>query len=280
MSNKKDDRKMTPEEEFQSYLSQAESGDEQVLFSIGYCYLQGHGTEQNIKEGEAWLKRAADNGGVTTQYFLSVIYRDGQYVEKNEELELKYCKMAAEAGHIAATYNLGNCYYNRGEYELAEEQLIIAAANGLADAQCNLGLLYFNIDTFKDATPRLLDLARSKFWLNIAKQGDCSDPGLVDRALADAKLRLRSLLKKSGESKYDCSAIKSVLEVYFDEDSSGVMPDNGEILARQACILISEDYCEAFGYMAELIEAGYYPSGTKHDIEMLRLTDDLLYEEE
>ena len=90
---------------------------------------------------------------------------------------------------------------------------------------------------------------------------------------------MRRLLKKSGESTFDCNAVKATLDAFFEEDTSDVIPDNGEKMARLACILISEDYIDAFGQMADLIEAGFYPSGTEH-VEMLRLTEYLLSDEE
>ena len=280
MSRMRGESNITPEEEFQSYLAKIDSGEGEFLFKAGFCYIKGYGTEQDVAKGEALLRKAADNGDAATQYFLSSMYNDGQILEKNEELALKYCKLAAEGGIMPAKYNLGNYFYEQGKYEQAEEQFIIAASNGVADAQCNLGILYFNIDTLKETEPRLLDLARAKFWLVSAKQEECSEPALIDRALADAKLRLRRLLKKSGESTYDCNAVKATLDAFFEEDTSDVIPDNGEKMARLACILISEDYIDAFGQMADLIEAGFYPAGTEHDVEMLRLTEYLLSDEE
>ena len=78
---------------------------------------------------EYWTK-AAELGDLEAHYQLSVVYRDGEGVEKDKEKEIYHLEKAAIGGHPDARHNLG-CYEKRiGNIERAVKHSIIAAKLG------------------------------------------------------------------------------------------------------------------------------------------------------
>jgi TPR repeat protein len=79
---------------------------------------------------EYWTK-AAELGNVDAIYLLSLLYRDGRGVEKNEEKEWHQLEEAAIAGHVGARFTLAhNEKTRRGRTDRAVKHLIIAANLG------------------------------------------------------------------------------------------------------------------------------------------------------
>ena len=67
-------------------------------------------------------------------YNLSVMYREGEGVDKNEKKEVYHLEEATIGGHPLARYSLG-CYEgNAGRYERAYKHFIISAKQGYDDA--------------------------------------------------------------------------------------------------------------------------------------------------
>ena len=259
--NKRKKEELTPEQEFEQTMKKVEDGndDEETLFGLGFCYLQGYGTEQDLKKAEYWLKKAADNGGVTCQFFLSVLYRDGnEGFEVNEAEYLKYCRMAAENEHPTAMYNLAVWHYEHEEYDEAERLLITSAANGIADAQFNLGVLYFNRSCQNGNDPTLLDIARACYWLTEAVDSDeCSEKSLAKRALADTKMFYRKLLAEVGCEDVSCELAGAALTTFFEEeagaDDAEQLATMTDRIAAMACILIREGYADKSGLSLTIV---------------------------
>lgn len=287
--NKLEKEELTPEQEFEQYLKKAEAGnnDEENLFGLGFCYLQGYGTKQDPKKAEYRFKQAADNGGITCQFFLSMLYRDGDDgFEANEAEFLKYCRMAAQNGHTMAMYNLAVWHYEHEDYDEAERYFISPAANGKADAQFNLGVLYFNRSSQRGKEPTLLDMARACFWLSQAVDSDeCSEKSMAERALADAKVLYRKLIADAGCEDISSETAEAALTAFLEEkssaDSDKHLAEMTDRAAAMACILIRDGYAGGFDGMAELIDKYDYDTDNRdHEIEMLRAAADELCEEE
>ena len=74
--------------------------------------------------------RAIDLGNVDAHYNLSILYSQGQGVEKDKEKELYHLEEAAIAGHPHARFNLGCHEESNGEIKRAVKHFIIAANLG------------------------------------------------------------------------------------------------------------------------------------------------------
>ena len=127
--------------------SKAEKGDGEAQFSLGVCYMNGDGVQQNMAEAVKWYRKAAEQGYADAQNNLGVCYEDGNGVQKNMTEAVKWYRKAAEQGHIVAQFNLGGCYKdgNGVQKDMAEavKWYRKAADQGLANAQNELGYCYY-----------------------------------------------------------------------------------------------------------------------------------------
>lgn len=100
------------------------------------------------------LKVKADKGNSNAQFYLGLMYRYGQVVDKDIRLAAKYFKMAAKQGDIEALIYLGKMYYHRPSFKTsvkdlekwrakAAEYFARAAAKGSAIAAHKLGLMFY-----------------------------------------------------------------------------------------------------------------------------------------
>ena len=124
--------------------------------------MSGIGTERNVEESLKWLqeadkngnidatvflgkynletgkislavsqmKKAAESGHSKAQFILSIMYKNGEGVEKNPELELYWCEQSANSGDSDAQYNLACLHLERGDDEIAVDLLLRSAQQG------------------------------------------------------------------------------------------------------------------------------------------------------
>ena len=64
-----------------------------------------------------YLTKAAGLGDVDAQYALSLIYRNGDGVDKDVKKHIYHWEEAAIAGHPYARHNLGVIEENKGRFE-------------------------------------------------------------------------------------------------------------------------------------------------------------------
>lgn len=72
------------EKQFFSYKSQAEQGDSEAMYKLGYCYNYGKGVDKNHEEAAKWYKMAAENGNVRGMERIEYCYRKGHGVPADE----------------------------------------------------------------------------------------------------------------------------------------------------------------------------------------------------
>ena len=102
------------------------------------------------------LQKAADAGSLEAMYDLSDCYYDGEGVDKNMPLAIKWLTKAADAGYVKAQAALGGIYYQGMEgldqnYALSEKYLLMAAQKDNSEAQAALSLLYIEMEEFEKA---------------------------------------------------------------------------------------------------------------------------------
>ena len=69
---------------------------------LGYCYLEGIGTEKNIFKAVEWTSLSAKHGDRDAQYNLGCFYEDGIGLEKDIMLALYWYRKAAKQEHDLA----------------------------------------------------------------------------------------------------------------------------------------------------------------------------------
>jgi TPR repeat protein len=122
-----------------------------LILSLSGC--KSPGTKSLIQE--------AGQGNATAQYELGVSYENGRGVMKHPNVAANWYRKAAEQGHAEAQYSLGRMYekgwhwtgsfldlldktytYQKEDYNEALKWHRMAADQGNADAQYNLGTMY------------------------------------------------------------------------------------------------------------------------------------------
>eukprot|EP00986_Skeletonema_menzelii_P014262 scaffold9220_cov88-Skeletonema_menzelii.AAC.3 len=122
-------RKVVPqkkEENNEQRMKRIEANDPFAMCKMG----SERCNEGDFKSAFEYWTRAAALGDVVSHYQLSILYRDGQGVEKDEQKELHHLTEAAIGGHPLARHNLGCFEGQRGHYDRAVKHFIIAAKLG------------------------------------------------------------------------------------------------------------------------------------------------------
>jgi hypothetical protein len=148
---------------YQLIKPQAEKGDADAQFILGFMYDEGKGVPQDYPEAAKWYRRAAKQGNKAAQHNLGLM-------DDHPETE-KWYRRAAEPGNAAAQSNLAlTDDQSRGvpkDPSETEKWYRRAAEPGNAAAQSNLGLMY---DEGK-GVPR--DYAEAvKWYRRAARQGN------------------------------------------------------------------------------------------------------------
>ena len=84
----------------------AEKGDVDAQYYLGVLYDNGDGVPQDYKEAVRWYKLAAEQGVAEAQFNLGNMYYDGQGVSVDYKEAVRWFTLAAEQGDVDAQYNL------------------------------------------------------------------------------------------------------------------------------------------------------------------------------
>lgn len=117
------------------------------------------------------LRPLVEQGNAKAQYFLGVMYANGQGVSKDYSEAAKLYILSAEQGYSPAQYNLGLLYGNGygvlQDYLEAVKWLKLAAEDKLQWAHSDLGVMYYN----GTGVPK--DYVRAYMWANLgASEGN------------------------------------------------------------------------------------------------------------
>eukprot|EP00984_Skeletonema_dohrnii_P002048 scaffold682_cov105-Skeletonema_dohrnii-CCMP3373.AAC.18 len=128
----------TEEESDKDVMKRVEKNDPVAMTTIGRTHYE----RGEYGAAFEYYTKAAELGDVDAHNHLSILYRDGEGVEKDEKKELYHLEVAAIAGHLDARHNLG-CYEGgRGRFERGVKHHIIAANLGLDESIEMLMKLY------------------------------------------------------------------------------------------------------------------------------------------
>ena len=91
---------------FPLFREAAELGHTHAIYTVGKCYLYGHGVEKCQTEAIVWLQQAFNKGFARAGYFLYLAYR----MLEMEQLAFTACLKAAEANDSTAQLQTGHNY--------------------------------------------------------------------------------------------------------------------------------------------------------------------------
>lgn len=89
------------------------------------------------------LEAAAAMGDEVALYNLSVLYRNGDGVAKDEQKAMNFLTQSAEKGYASALSDLGSFYVQQKNFQQAAPLLQAAAEQGNRVAQYNLGMMLY-----------------------------------------------------------------------------------------------------------------------------------------
>ena len=106
--------------------------------------------EGDYKTAAKYFTKAAELGNASAHYNLSVMYREGDGVEKDDKKEIYHLEEAAIAGDPWARHNLGIKDACDGRFDRAKKHWIIAANLGYHDSLELIKKLYTEGDARKE----------------------------------------------------------------------------------------------------------------------------------
>ncbi len=95
---------------YETFFQLAKSGDVDSQTLLGEMYLDGIGTQVDLKKAFYWISKAADNGDAQAQYLLGFMYENGLKVAVNIPRAVVLYKKAALQGDVLSQYNLAMIY--------------------------------------------------------------------------------------------------------------------------------------------------------------------------
>jgi len=81
----------------------AEKGYSVPQYELGLMYYNGNGVEKNDQLAVKWLKLAGEQGHSGAQYFLGSMYETGKGVSQNDQEAVQWYRLAADNGIISAS---------------------------------------------------------------------------------------------------------------------------------------------------------------------------------
>ena len=131
--------------DFQTALKEwkmlADQGDAYAQYFLGLMYANGEGVVEDDAEAAGWYRLAADQGVAGAQLNLGVMYDNGEGVPEDDAEAVRWYRLAADQGHAGAQVFLG-WMYDIGEGVLQDNVTAhmwfnIAGANGAEDGRDN-----------------------------------------------------------------------------------------------------------------------------------------------
>ena len=139
--------------------------------------LQGCATQTLMRDAETAVDNGnytsaillwtqlAEKGNADAQYHLASLYEQGEGIDQDYQVAIKWYILAAEQNHVDAQINLGVIYDEgagvKPDYESAIKWYTRAARQGDSSAQYNLGSIYLQEDAVQDNT-------RAYMWWGIS----------------------------------------------------------------------------------------------------------------
>jgi TPR repeat protein len=148
------------------WLPLAQQGHVTAQFNLGVMYNHGQGVPQDYSQALLWYQRAAAQGNGQAKVHLGTLYFNGQGVPQDYAQAALWYRQAAAQGDAHAQTKLGSLYENgQGvpqDYQQAAQWYRRAAAQGDTEAQYKLGLLYEKGHGVSQ------DYVQAHLWFNLA----------------------------------------------------------------------------------------------------------------
>jgi TPR repeat protein len=149
-------------------LVEAEQGNTQAQFEVGYMLIRGIILRQDAGEGRVWLRRAAVAGHAGAQAHLAShdLFGRDSFADPSEII--KWLSLSARQNEPLACHCLGYCYHSgigvAENHEQAVACILNAARLGLSQAQFMLAQFY------RDGFGVAQNLEQAEAWFKVAAE--------------------------------------------------------------------------------------------------------------
>ena len=156
---------------FQWYKKAADNGDSYSQNLVGEHYLKGDVVSRNEKKAAKYFTMSAENGNQEAKYNLAQCYYEGKGTKKDYKqaaewfAEVNYIYLSDELYRVppkTVDELISEAAVGAVDYSRSKEELYELAMQGDADAQCELGELYYKKD----------DIENAILWLEKAGEND------------------------------------------------------------------------------------------------------------
>ncbi|MBU6320508.1 MAG: sel1 repeat family protein [Alphaproteobacteria bacterium] len=124
----------------------ARSGHVEAQYYLGMMYFEGDGVEKNSENALKWLRQSARKKNADAENLLGVMYFSGDGVTEDPTEAARWFRLAADHGQVTAHENLGSMYLEGNGVPKDEREAArlfrIAAEQDSTSAQVALGTLY------------------------------------------------------------------------------------------------------------------------------------------
>ena len=179
----------------------AEQGDAVAQYYLGMMYGNGEGVTLDHKEALKWFHLSAEQGVADAQYYLGSIYTlgIGEGVTHDHKEAAKFYRLAAEQGHVDAQFELGVLYSASHELQdYKEATKYFRLAAEQGDAQAQWNLGR-RYDKGEGVTQ---DYVRAHMWYNLSADNG-SEPGSEFLGIITIKMTPAQISKAQNMAK-DC----------------------------------------------------------------------------
>lgn len=129
-------------------ISEANHGDRVSQYILSICYREGRLVPKNDYEAHKWLEKSARSGFPPAQLALSSAYFEGKHIPKDYQKSFEFAQKAANSGHRFAQCFLGYLYYQgfgtRQDFQKAFKWTKLSSDRGETLAHFQLAIMYEN----------------------------------------------------------------------------------------------------------------------------------------
>lgn len=173
-------RNETPQE-YETLLNEARGGDNKSKVDyFRYVYDLADPDSNEIAEAIELLKQAAEDGFLQAQYSYGLLFRDGKWVERNENVFVPWLTLAANQGAVEAQAVLGLYHYKKARASTVDEHIRFnhnqairwysaAKDSGYEKADYFLGAILIMYDSRREEGKELLRVAKSRGSVSAAE---------------------------------------------------------------------------------------------------------------
>jgi len=127
---------------FHYALLAAQQGEKTAQYNVALFYQNGEGVEKDLEQAAVWYDKAAAQGSVEANNALGDLFARDDFENKDLNKAAEYYQQAIAQGDTAAQYSLSAIHFELGNNELALHYLLMAANQGMVEAQMQAARCY------------------------------------------------------------------------------------------------------------------------------------------